>query len=649
MDAATGDTSSLYYVDLTSTLKQITWADLNPVQLGDAYASFKEINDSYNVITIDYVVTAENGSGETEYYNVEEYYRLRMTESRMYVLNFERTTNEIFRGENDFITDGKKIQLGIRNGDIEYAISETGDVIAFVQEGELWCYDRINSKIVKVFSFLDTEGIDPRSNWDQHDIKLAGVDEAGSIDFVVYGYMNRGDHEGEVGTAVYHYDGIVQTIEEEVFIQSDQSYEILKAEMGQLMYVSEQEIFYLVLDRQLIAVDLNNLSTNVLIRNLKENCYQVSESNRYFAWVPDDKEYESDTISLMDLSDGSVYEIKEDDSYALRPLGFIGDDFIYGAAKQSKVVVAAAGNTVFPMSYLKIMGTSEGSHDILKEYKPAKGKISSISVESYTIYVNLIKKSGGRYISCGDDAIMNREADTGEKVAIETTVTDRKETQYQLALKNESDSSKIKLVSAKTIILEEDNNIDLTFEGEEDRFYVYRKGEVVLATDDITSAIISANDCLGVVIDMNQNYVWMRARKTVQNPFTGLKVNSSDKSSSSVIQAVSALLNYCGEDVSVKSLIDSGETPKSALEMSLEDATVLDVSGCTTEEILYYISKGCPVFAMTGSDSAVLVTGYSASRIYYFDPASNSTQSKSFDDADEWFEKAGNIFFTYTY
>jgi hypothetical protein len=101
--------------------------------------------------------------------------------------------------------------------------------------------------------------------------------------------------------------------------------------------------------------------------------------------------------------------------------------------------------------------------------------------------------------------------------------------------------------------------------------------------------------------------------------------------------------------VSVKSLIDSGETPKSALEMSLEDATVLDVSGCTTEEILYYISRGCPVFAMTGSDSAVLVTGYSASRIYYYDPGSNSTQSKSLDDADDWFEKAGNIFFTYTY
>ncbi len=31
------------------------------------------------------------------------------------------------------------------------------------------------------------------------------------------------------------------------------------------------------------------------------------------------------------------------------PLGFIDEDFIYGAAKKDKVMVAAAGNTVFPM------------------------------------------------------------------------------------------------------------------------------------------------------------------------------------------------------------------------------------------------------------------------------------------------------------
>ena len=50
---------------------------------------------------------------------------------------------------------------------------------------------------------------------------------------------------------------------------------------------------------------------------------------------------------------------------------------------------------------------------------------------------------------------------------------------------------------------------------------------------------------------------------------------------------------------------------------------------------------------MTGSDSAVLVTGYSASMIYYFDPVTEQTRSMSFEQADEIFEQAGNIFFTY--
>lgn len=115
MDAATGDTSTLNYVDLSCTLNQITWADLKPEQMGELEASFKEINDSYDVITLRYVVTTKGTGGETEYYNVEEYYRLRMTESRMYVLNFERTLNQIFRGENRFITDNNQIQLGIRD------------------------------------------------------------------------------------------------------------------------------------------------------------------------------------------------------------------------------------------------------------------------------------------------------------------------------------------------------------------------------------------------------------------------------------------------------------------------------------------------------------------------------------------------------
>ena len=60
------------------------------------------------------------------------------------------------------------------------------------------------------------------------------------------------------------------------------------------------------------------------------------------------------------------------------------------------------------------------------------------------------------------------------------------------------------------------------------------------------------------------------------------------------------MLNYRGNGLSVKELIDNGGTPKSAIENTLKDSVVLDISGCTVEEILFYVSKGSPVFAMTG-------------------------------------------------
>ena len=89
MDPASGDATTLNYVDLSCTLKQITWGDFKGTPLTEPIASLKEVNSSYNVIVLQYVLTSVNESQETEYYNIEEYYRLRQTDARMFVLNFE--------------------------------------------------------------------------------------------------------------------------------------------------------------------------------------------------------------------------------------------------------------------------------------------------------------------------------------------------------------------------------------------------------------------------------------------------------------------------------------------------------------------------------------------------------------------------------
>ncbi len=647
MDAATGDATTLNYVDLSCTLKQITWADFDCVQLYTPSVSFKEINDSYNVITLNYVVAYTEESGEVEYYNVEEYYRLRETTTRMYVLNFERTTNQIFNGENSFVTDSTNIQLGIRSADIEYDTDEAGNVIAFVQEGDLWSYNLETNELQCVFSFRETEGLDVRENWDQHDINIVGIDEAGSIDFIVYGYMNRGAHEGEVGIAVYRFDGLAHTVEEQAFIPVTQSYEILKAELGQLMYENDHRSLYLMMNGDVCEISLDTLTVESVVSDLKYNCYAASESNRFLAWVDSENMYASTTIYLMDLNDGSRYEITEDSSSYLLPLGFIGEDFIYGIANIEDVQVDAAGNTTFPMNTIKIMDTQEESHEILKVYQPGEGYVSDIAIEDYIITVNLIQNSGGQYLSSGTDTIMNREADAGESISVTSTVTDVKETQYQLALKSTIDESKTKLITSKYIIQEEPSLVELVSEDDDERFYVYVKGDVLLATDSISEAIVLANENMGIVVDGSQNYIWMRARKTSQQAFTGLTPNDADADAGSIVKCISAMLMRKGEGVSVKSLVENGMTPKEVLENTLKDCVVLDLTGCSVEEIIFYVSNGSPVFAMTGTDSAVLVVGYTSSTISYYDPDTGQTSVKSWEQAAEWFENAGNIFFTY--
>ena len=73
----TGDNTTLQFVSLNSSLKQVSWAEFKGERLTEPVPSIKEITPTYNVIVLDYVVSSVNESGQIEYYNIEEYYRVR--------------------------------------------------------------------------------------------------------------------------------------------------------------------------------------------------------------------------------------------------------------------------------------------------------------------------------------------------------------------------------------------------------------------------------------------------------------------------------------------------------------------------------------------------------------------------------------------
>jgi hypothetical protein len=77
------------------------------------------------------------------------------------------------------------------------------------------------------------------------------------------------------------------------------------------------------------------------------------------------------------------------------------------------------------------------------------------------------------------------------------------------------------------------------------------------------------------------------------------------------------------------------------------EADVLDLSGVALSDVLYYISRGYPVMAMTGQGSAVIITGYDSKNTILYDPKEERVYKLGLNDSKELFEKAGNRFVTY--
>ncbi len=644
MEKTTGDNTTLQFVSLNSSLKQVSWANLPVERLTAPVPSIKEITDTYNVIVLNYVVTSTGESGENEYYNVEEYYRVRYTSSRMYLLNFERTTNQIFRRESAAFYDND-IQLGIRSSDVEYRANEAGTMVAFVQEGELWSYNETENTLAKVFSFRGYEGIDERENYGEHDIKIVSIDETGSLDYIVYGYMNRGLHEGEVGIAVYHYDSLANTNEEMIFIPSDKSYEVMKSEMGQLMYVNEGGELYLMMDGTVYGIDLSTLEVRKLIEGLENKIFAVSASNRFFAWTQDGEN--SEIVHVMDFSDETTREVTEGGGKYVKPLGFMEEDFVYGVANAADVSTEAAGNIIVPMYQVKIADVASDTIEILKTYEKSGYYVSDVEIDDYTMYLNRIQYNGTAYVEADQDMIMNREGDGAAPVEVRSSSSDIKQTQYQLSLANPVSEKEPRLLTPKETILTEERNVALTQDGTGERYYVYVKGDVIFTTDDVTAAIGRANENMGVVIDADQKYVWKRSRNAVQPAFSDIAVGEEDMDSGSIAKCINAMLEKEEINISVNALIAGGETPKTILGNMMRDAQILDLSGCNVEEVLYYVSCGSPVFAMSGNEEAVLLVGYDADNVIVFDSDSGTNRRLGLEEADEEFSAAGNVFLTY--
>lgn len=640
-----GNNSTYSHVNIHSSFQQITWGDLNVREEQEPVYSIKELGPSIANINVAFMVST--GQGKTKrYYNVTEYYRIRYTEERIYLLNYERDMHQIFEREGDNAFANNKIMLGINDPEVEMVESDGGNVVAFVNENRLYTYNISDNKFAYLFGFYDEENSDRRTLYDSHGIKILHVDETENVLFLIYGYMNRGRHEGEVGLQVYYYNSMLNTIEELVFIPDACSYQRVKADVEQLCYVDNNHHLYVMLSGNVFEVNLDNKNYRTIITDLKEDSYQISESNRMIAWKSGE-ETESNTLTLLNLSTKKQTEIKQGSNILLTPLGFMGEDLIYGMTRMSDIEKDESGKVVIPMYEIRIQNEND---EILKKYSQEGVYVIGAQIRDNQISLQRVERNEEtmQYVSVADDQIMNNEEVVAGDNTIELAVTEEFETVVQIAVKKTIDRKSMKFLTPKEVLFEGGREVILeTQETDTEHYYVYGIRDIEGIYTDAGNAVTHSAEISGVVINDAGAYVWKSGDRSIKNQIMRITGDMADEERSSLAVCLDTILAYEGVQRNTAYMLQRGTTAVEILRNNLPDTQILELSGCTLNAVLYYVNRDIPVLAMLGDGNAVLIIGFNELNTVLMDPLTGEVFKKGMNDSTEWFEENGNSFITY--
>lgn len=638
-----GDNSTLHRVDIHCSLNQVSWGNLPVSRVTEPVFNVTELAAQTASITAHYVVSTGTGK-DTRYFYVEEFYRLRYTPDRMYLLNYVRTMNSLLN-EKDEIYVHDKIMLGVEDENLEIVESEDGNVFAFEVQNRLYSYNVTTNKMAVIFGFYDEDNADARTLYNQHAIRILNIDEGGNVHFAVYGYMNRGSHEGEVGVQIYIYDSALNTIEEVLYIPYDKTFQILKEEMDQLLYLSRENYLYFVWENAVYEVDLTEKNCRRIIEAAQDESIKMSDSNKMIVWQSGGGLYETKKLVMMDLSRREQLEIAAKEGEYIMPLGFMGEDLIYGLAREDDIATDQTGRTTFPMYAVYIC---DAKGEILKSYRQDGIYVSGCSMQSNQITLErLLKQEDGAYIETTQDYIMNSSETTAGKNSIKAVVTENYGKFIQIAVKKTIDAKSIQILTPREVLYEGGRTLYLTEENPAERYYVYGLEGIAGIYRNPAKAVMCAEEKSGVVINDKGDYVWIRGNRAAKNQIMAIEEEAATEEKSSLAVCLDTMLKYEGIIRNSEYMLASGENVYDILSDNLESAQILDLKGCSLDAVLYYINRDIPVLASLNDGSAVLIIGFNQYNIVLMNPEKGTIYKMGLNDSAEWFEENGNSFITY--
>ena len=656
---AQGDNSTFHKVNIHSSSNQVYWGNLPVERLTEPMMTVKDIDAETAQICLDYIVQIPEETRLRSYF-VEECFRLRLGTERMYLLDYERTMDQIFtlgsqekkEGVPDVasIIAGNKIVLGITDTNVQKMESVDGNTLAFVNCGRLFTYDVADNRISEVFSFYGDDLKDRRETLRMHDIRICQVQETGNIVFLVYGYMNCGVREGRMGVSVYEYDSTLNTVEEKVFVPYDGSYELLKNDIEKLSFAGEQGL-HLLLKDSIYEVSLEGGGCTMLAEDLPVSGVISSADGMMAAWSSSSDLYDAKELILKNLMTDVESTVRAGEDERLLPISFFGADLVYGIAKISDIGQDSSGHMVFAMHTICIRD-EEGA--ILKEYTQPDVYITGVDVNGGMITLHrAVRDENGILQPYADDQILNNSGTGSKKNTIETAVTERFETIVQIAVRSEIKTASMQILDPRFVIFEGERVAEMQNNGRKNICYLYQKGHLQDICENVYEPVEKVYQGSGVVRDANGSVIYRRMTLPVKNQIMAISgsvttVSKEDIPIAVQAAAVDTMLSYLGVHTQTREQMEDGSTAKQILEEALPAAEVLDLSGVTPDALLYYTAQDIPVLMQMKDGSAMLLIGYNELNIVVMNPVGRENGDQVYKigrgDAAKMLSENGNRF-----
>lgn len=440
---------------------------------------------------------------------------------------------------------------------------------------------------------------------------------------------------------------MTNTVEEQIYIPYERSYELLKSDVEKLSYINKSAICYLMLEGNVYAVDLLTKNYTVVVSGLTEENYKVSKSNKMLVWQEGGEQYSSTALKLLNLGTEQETEIKAGNGEYIALLGFMEEDLIYGLAKQEDIVSDHTGNTTFPMYSLRIQGESG---NLLKTYREQDVYVVDSAIANNQITLSRVTwdEEKSEYVPTSDDQIMSTEKALAGSNGISSVVIEKYETVLEIVVKDMIDPKALKILTPKEVLFE--GKRELAVKENEDmerRYYVYGKNGIEGIFSDPGKAVIYAYDNVGVIVDDQGDYIWKRTARSTRNQIMAIEGEQVTELNTSLSVCLNTILKYEGVSRRTEYMLEQGNTIPAILETSLKDVQVLDLSGSSLDAVLYYVNMDIPVLATLQDGNAVLIVGFNELNIVVMDPLTGTVYKKGMNDSTQWFLENGNHFITY--